>query len=92
MAVTPRTITSPAEFLSELHKTYKRGYAIDDEENEPGGRCVSAPIFDYRGNTVAAVSISVQIQRFPKEKIDDYGGWVKATAGEISRELSAARL
>jgi DNA-binding IclR family transcriptional regulator len=92
IAVTPRTITSPAAFLSELQKTCQRGFAIDDEENELGGRCVAAPIFDYRGYAVAAVSISVPIQRFPVEKIEDYGRWVKDTAGEISRKLGAARL
>jgi IclR family transcriptional regulator, KDG regulon repressor len=92
IAVTPRTITSPKAFLAELQKTCQRGFAIDDEENELGGRCVAAPIFDYRGNAVAAVSISVPIQRFPREKIDDYGRWVKDTAGEISRKLGAARL
>jgi IclR family KDG regulon transcriptional repressor len=92
IAVTPRTMTSPPEFISELQKTCQRGFAIDDEENELGGRCVAAPIFDYRGIAVAAVSISVPIQRFPREKIDDYGRWVKDTAGEISRKLGAARL
>jgi len=90
--VTPRTIVSPAAFLSELQKTRQRGFAIDDEENELGGRCVAAPIFDYRGSTVAAVSISVPIQRFPRDMIDTYGLWVKATASEISRKLGAALL
>ncbi len=89
--VTPRTITSPTTFLVELQKTCQRGFAIDDEENELGGRCVAAPIIDYRGNSIAAVSISVPVQRFPKEMIEKYGSWVKETAGEISRKLGAAR-
>jgi DNA-binding IclR family transcriptional regulator len=79
-------------FLSELQKTRRRGFAIDDQENELGGRCVAAPIFDYRGSSVAAVSISVPVQRFPKDMIEAYGQWVKETAGEISRKLGAARL
>ena len=90
--VTPRTIVTPAAFLAELQKTRQRGFAIDDEENELGGRCVAAPIFDYRGNSIAAVSISVPVQRFPKEMIEKYGRWVKDTAGEISRKLGAARI
>lgn len=92
VAVTPRTITSPAAFLDELRRTCQRGFAIDDEENELGGRCVAAPIFDYRGSAVAAVSISVPIQRFPSDQIEEYGRLVKDTAGEISRKLGAARL
>ena len=88
--VTPRTILAPADFHAELEKTCQRGFAIDDEENELGGRCVAAPIFDYRGHTLAAVSISVPVQRFPKEMIEKYGRWVKETAGEISRKLGAA--
>ena len=90
--VTSRTIISPTAFLSELQKTRQRGFAIDDEENELGGRCVAAPIFDYRGSSVAALSISVPVQRFPKDMIEAYGQWVKETAGEISRKLGAARL
>ena len=90
--VTPQTITSPAVFLIEMNRTCQRGFAVDDQENELGGRCVAAPIFDYTGQVVAAVSISVPIQRFPDSRLELLGERVKEAAAEISRRLGAAPL
>jgi IclR family transcriptional regulator, KDG regulon repressor len=88
--VTPHTIVDPADFLNELKQTCKRGYAVDNQENELGGRCVAAPIFDYTGQAIAAVSISVPLQRIPDHRIDPLGRRVKAAAAEISQRLGAA--
>jgi DNA-binding IclR family transcriptional regulator len=41
---------------------------------------------------VAAVSISVPIQRFPDSRLELLGERVKAAAAEISRRLGAAPL
>lgn len=87
---TPHTITSASVFMNELQKTRQRGYAIDNEENELGGRCVAAPIIDYQGKAVAAISISVPIQRMPSEKVEDFGNLVRQTAREISFKLGAS--
>src|SRR3954462_3469721 len=40
---TPKTITSLPRFLRELEKIRAQGYAVDDEENNLGARCVGAP-------------------------------------------------
>ena len=85
--VTPKTITNLKDFLEELEKVRINGYAIDEEENELGGRCLAAPIFNNDGIPVAAVSISVPIQRLPREKIIEYGTRIKETALDISRNL-----
>jgi IclR family transcriptional regulator, KDG regulon repressor len=87
--VTPQTITDSTAFLEELEQTLSRGYAIDDQENELGGRCVAAPIFDYLGVPVASISVSVPVQRFPKEKIPELGTLVKNAAQAISLKLGA---
>lgn len=88
--VTPHTITQTERFKAELKKTHKRGYAIDNQENELGGRCVAAPIFDYRGSPIAAVSVSVPLQRMPESEISTFGKRVREAADEISRMLGAA--
>lgn len=90
VSVTPKTITTPANFLTELQKIRQQGYAIDDEENELGGRCVAAPIIDYQGKPLAAISISVPIQRMPSDRIDEFGALVKKTAREISLKIGAS--
>jgi IclR family KDG regulon transcriptional repressor len=54
----PRTITTAPALREELSVIWHRGYAIDDEENVKGTRCVAAPILDHSGYAVAAMSIS----------------------------------
>lgn len=45
---TDRTITGRDRFLARLVEVAERGYAIDDGENEPGGRCVAVPLLNGR--------------------------------------------
>ncbi len=52
------TITDLGEFRKELTRVREQGFAIDDEENEEGVRCVGAPICDARGRVTAAISVS----------------------------------
>jgi DNA-binding IclR family transcriptional regulator len=86
-ALTPRTITQPAEFLAEIEKTREQGYAVDDEENEIGGRCVAVPVFDHTGQPVAAVSVSAPTARLPVSEFPQAGAMVRETARSISRGL-----
>jgi IclR family KDG regulon transcriptional repressor len=85
--VTRFTITDQKQFLAEIERIRESGFAIDEQENEIGGRCIAAPIYNNDGNVVAAVSISVPIQRLPNEKIAAYGEKIKAAALEISRNI-----
>lgn len=56
--LTDRTISSPDDLRAELVRDRLRGYALDDEEIEPGLTCVGTPIFDMNHRTIAAVSIA----------------------------------
>jgi DNA-binding IclR family transcriptional regulator len=53
---TPTTITDPVDLVKEIKLTAKRGYAIDNGENEEGIICIAAPISAFGGDTIAAVS------------------------------------
>jgi IclR family acetate operon transcriptional repressor len=55
---TPRTITDRRTLLRHLGDVRRRGYAIDDEENEAGIRCMGAPVFDHTGTVLGGVSVS----------------------------------
>lgn len=88
--LTPNTIVQPSEFLMDIERTRLRGYAIDDEENEIGGRCVAAPIIDFQGKPIAAISISVPVQRMPDEKVLEYGKLISNTARKISRRFGVS--
>jgi IclR family KDG regulon transcriptional repressor len=52
----PHTHTDLESLLRDLKTCRERGWSTDNEEYEPNVQCVGAPIFDYRGTVVAAVS------------------------------------
>jgi DNA-binding IclR family transcriptional regulator len=85
--ITPFTITDKKLFLDELTLINKQGYALDEQENELGGRCVGSPIFDRTGYPIAAVSISIPIQRFPDQDIEKFGKKLISTSENISRKM-----
>jgi len=85
---TANTITDPDSFRDHLKIVRSQGYAMDDEENEQGIRCVGAPIFDGKGRPVAAISVSGSVFQVTKKAVHDViKGEVMAAAAEISRRL-----
>jgi DNA-binding IclR family transcriptional regulator len=68
-AYTENTITSPIRLREELEIVRRRGYALADEELEVGIWAVSAPIRDFDGNVIAAMSIPVPTNRLNPERI-----------------------
>jgi IclR family KDG regulon transcriptional repressor len=66
----------------------KQGYAVDDEENERGIRCVGAPVFSESGRAVAAVSVSGPAFRVTRKLVQDgLKKEVMVTALRISQRL-----
>jgi IclR family acetate operon transcriptional repressor len=61
--VTPNTIVDAARFRAELMRTRDRGFAVDDEENELGARCVGVPVLDGHRQPIAAISLSGPVTR-----------------------------
>jgi DNA-binding IclR family transcriptional regulator len=86
-ARTPHTLTSPSALQQNLAEVSRRGYAIDDEENEPELRCVAAPIFNHLGYAIAAVSISAPTHRVTSARAEELGPLVRRTAEHISERL-----
>ena len=68
---TENTITNPTHLKEHLNLVRTQGYAIDDEENEKGIRCVAAPIRNEVRRAVAAVSISGPAFRITKKVIQE---------------------
>ncbi|MBT2486904.1 IclR family transcriptional regulator [Microbacterium sp. ISL-108] len=68
---TEHTITSVAALWRELERTKRRGYAVDDQENEMGVNCIAVPVRrspDLR--PIGAVSISALAFRTPLERLE----------------------
>lgn len=68
-ALTPNSITTVDDLLSELDKVRKLGYALDDEECEIGVRCVAMGIRNASGTVIAGVSVSGPVQRMTEKQI-----------------------
>ena len=85
---TPRTITTLPRFLAELEKVRAQGYAVDDEENSLGARCVGAPVFDPLGRVEAAVGLSGTTGQVNESTLPKLAELVKEAARKISRQLS----
>lgn len=81
---TSHTIIGIDEFKRQIKEIRLTGYATDDEEHDDFIRCVAAPIFDYRDNLIAAVSVAGPSNIISKDKDDEIAGYVK----EISRKIS----
>lgn len=84
---TPRTKTDIEEVLRELDITRRRGFALDEGENEEGIICLAAPVFDNRLQVCAAVSISGPEFRFDHGGLTAVAGLVQECAREISVDL-----
>lgn len=86
------TITTSKQLRIELDKTYERGYAIDNGETGELVRCVAAPIKDYTGQVVAAISISGPQKQVTVERVPVLGEAVCWSADIISRKLGFMNL
>lgn len=77
------TITSVEEFVAELAKVRRMGYAVNDGENEKDGRCVAAPLLGAR--LPAAISLSAPAARFTIKDVE------KAAQRliEVTKEITA---
>lgn len=84
---TEKTITGFSELLDELALTRQRGYALDNEEYEPGIKCVAAPIFDYTGSVVATIGVSDTVSKIEAATIEALAEKLMAAAADISSNL-----
>lgn len=85
--LTEHTITTKEALLAELAKVKNQGYALDNEECEIGARCIAAPIKDYTGKIIAAISVSGPTSRMTMEKITDISKIITTYASQISNTL-----
>jgi IclR family acetate operon transcriptional repressor len=89
-ALTANTITSLASLERELEDVRARGYAVDDEEHEPGVGCVAAPVLDNRRAALAALSVSAPIQRIRSGGPARLGALLAEQAAALSSALSSS--
>ena len=84
---TPNTITSLAALKEHLREVRDRGWAMDSEEYIIGVRCIAAPVFDYCGEAIAAISASGPPSLLTDQRVEEVANSVKTTAAQVSRRL-----
>ena len=81
---TPKTITTLPRLLKELEKVRTQGYAVDDEENNLGARCMGAPVFNDRGLIEAGLGLSGTAQQVSPQTMPRIVEVLKDAARHIS--------
>jgi len=87
--MTSHTIACLDDLLQQVRLIRRRGFGFDNEELEVGMRCISAPILDRSGDTVASISISGPSQRITEERVGEIAEHVRWHAACASRDLGA---
>ncbi len=88
---TPNTVKNAQELKAVLKKVRLQGWAMDNEEYQTGHRCIGAPIFDYRGDAVAAIGASGPVTQLTDEKLEKVIRSVQDVANDISRRMGYIR-
>ena len=81
---TKRTITSRAALEIDLSQVRHRGYAVTDEELEPGLVAVAAPVFHDGAAVAAALSVSGPASRLTPDRIADAAAQCVTQAAGLS--------
>ena len=84
---TDKTLENTDQLLVELETVKAQHYAEDNQEQEPGLRCIAAPIYDRFGNVIAGLSISFPTIRFDIERMPYYVDLLHQAGERISSQL-----
>ena len=84
---TVHTIRTPEALKEQLELIKKRGWSIDDQEHEENIMCIGAPIRDYTGAVVAAMSVSWPLFRFNQADFEKTVAAITSATGKLSAIL-----
>ncbi|HEX7291747.1 MAG TPA: IclR family transcriptional regulator [Conexibacter sp.] len=86
--LTENTITTQRDFLAALEDVRKAGYALDDEENEFGARCVAAAL--PVGGLPLAMSVSAPSARLKAGMVPTLANRLIEVTAQLAEELSVS--
>jgi IclR family acetate operon transcriptional repressor len=86
---TPKTIVEWPQLIEALRHVRRNGYAMDDEEYQPGVICLGAAIRDHNGAVVGAISASTPRMRASDDHLMLIREQVVSAVRALSSELGA---
>ena len=84
---TENTLTSADEIREQLETIRNQGYAVDYEEYELGVCAIAAPIYNRKGNVIAAIGSPSPTSRMTPERIIEMATAFKDAAQAISHRM-----
>ena len=84
---TEHTTLSISDINKDLRKTRERGFALSEQEFEPGVNAVAAPILDANQFPLAAMAIVGPAFRLPLERLMEVGKTLRATTDAIAKDV-----
>lgn len=88
--LTPHTITDLSKLLDTIAEIRDKGYAVDNEENELGVRCIAVSLKNYREQSSYAISISAPKNRLDDEKAEEYSAYILETKRRIEKDMGVS--
>ena len=85
--MTPKTITTPADFRRELARIRATGFAIDNEEHIEGIRCIATPVRDHSGEVRASLCVVGPKSRLPQRRLAEVRKSLTAVAADLAARL-----
>ncbi|WP_032093801.1 MULTISPECIES: DNA-binding transcriptional regulator KdgR [Pasteurellaceae] len=84
---TEKTLENIEQLEQELDKVRRQHYAEDNEEQEPGLRCIAAPVYNRFGKIIAGISISLPTIRFKEEQLPHLVSLLQYAGKKVSEQL-----
>jgi DNA-binding IclR family transcriptional regulator len=81
------TITSNRRLLQEAESIRAKGFALDDEEDEVGFRCIGVPVRDEHGATMAAISVAGSVAQVTNDNVKRLVDVLKRASERITTAL-----
>ncbi|HSV60319.1 MAG TPA: IclR family transcriptional regulator C-terminal domain-containing protein, partial [Variovorax sp.] len=82
--LTSNTIARASRLHETLGEARRAGYAVDDEQNAVGLRCIAAAVHDEHGQPFGAISLVGPAQRIKCADFPQLGTSVRFAADEIT--------
>lgn len=82
---TEKSITNRKKLAEELQAVRRRGWALNDEERNPGVRAVAVPVLHHSGTAVAAVAVQGPTVRMTDDEVPR----LARTAGQKVARIAA---
>jgi DNA-binding IclR family transcriptional regulator len=82
-----QAVKSDAALIEDLQRVRARGWALDDNEQIEGVRCIAAPVLNQDRRVVASISLSGPSFRLPDDELENVAAAVIETANAISAQL-----